>query len=74
MSNNKVTFTVIGMYEYDGHVFAQHIDATDPHQAMALASIERPADLIIIGAILGQHWLIPSAEDSGKAAWASDLA
>ena len=72
------SFTVVGVYDDTGQVFADHVIARDAHEAMRLAS--RPAvaasagtDLQIIGAIEGHHALTAPCEDAGKAAYASDL-
>ena len=70
-------FTVVGVYDDTGQVFADHVIARDAHEAMRLTSQPVAAwpgtELQIIGAIEGHHTLTAPCEDSGKAAYASDL-
>ena len=69
-------YTVIGYYESDGQTFADHINAANTFDAISLvsASASRLAtDLVIVGAIEGEHELVAACEDSGKIAFAIDL-
>lgn len=68
-------YTVIGMYTSTAEVYADHIEAAGPHEAMLLAAavcLDR-YDLDILGAFPGEHAITTACEDSGKAACAVDL-
>lgn len=69
-------FTVIGVYDNDGQVFAATVTDEDAHAAMRQVAAEAgvaDSDLQILGAIEGHHEIVPACEDSGKSAHASDL-
>lgn len=65
--------TVIGLHDGTGEVYADHFDATDPHEAIRLAAAADNAPSQILGAIPGKHQLTAACEDSGKAAYIEDL-
>lgn len=69
-------FTVISLLDSTGEVIADHIAATDPHEAMRAIADKTEhggSDQQIICAIPGEHQATCPCEDAGKAAWASDL-
>ena len=66
-------FTVIGLYDDTGQVFADSVRAADPHEAMAIVARRRNDDAQIIAAVKGKHMVVPPCEDSGKSAWCCDL-
>jgi hypothetical protein len=69
-------FTVIGLYEDSGQVFADYVKAENAYEAIRLVALkweDAPEDLQILGAIQGERHLYPACEDSGKAAFAIDL-
>jgi hypothetical protein len=71
---DRITWTVIGFYDNDGQSWAQHVEATDPHEAMRFVSLGQYPELVIVGAVPGKHMIVPPCEDSGKTAFAGDLA
>ena len=71
-------YTVFGVYESTGQTWAEHYAASDPYDAMRKAAVAAKTrfvaeDLLILGAVLGQHELTPACDDSGNAAYAVDL-
>lgn len=70
------TFTVVGVYESDGQVFADLQKAPDAYAAMQLSARESTAgsDLCILGAYEGEAAFVTPGDDNGKSAYASDLA
>ena len=74
MANTKqIGFTVIGLHDDTGEVYADHFDTTDPHEAMRLAANADNAPSQILGAIPGKHQITTACEDAGKAAYIEDL-
>lgn len=70
-------WTVIGLYEDTGQVYTEVATASDAFQAMVnvAASIIDGADsLVILGAVQGEHELVPPGIDSGTATYTADLA
>ena len=70
-------YTVVGVNDSNSQTFCLHVEANDPHEAMSLVSVnvlKADADYCVIGAIEGNVELVSPDEDSGKAAYASDLA
>lgn len=75
------SFTVVGFYSDTRQVFADHVVADDAESAMGKVARERfkdGSDCQIIGAIPGEHQLdvaySGATENTGKSAYASDLA
>jgi len=68
-------FTVIGLYDSSGQIFADYVDADDAHEAMRIVANNAltPGDLQILGAVQGGRHMYAACEDSGKAAYAVDL-
>jgi hypothetical protein len=68
-------WTVIGFYDDNGQAFAEHVEATDQFAAMGRIG-KRLADseLVIVGAVAGEHELHPPGDDNDKIATATDLA
>lgn len=71
------TYTVIGIYDSTGQVYASSAEANDPFEAMRLvahgvAEDDRD-DLQIICAVEGDLSVRCPCDDSGKTAYASDL-
>ena len=68
-------FTVIGLYDSSGQVFADYVEAEDAYAAMRIVATNAltPGDLQILGAVQGGRQLYAACEDSGKAAFAVDL-
>lgn len=67
-------FTVIGMYEDDNQTFTDVIHANNALEAMRLSAITaHNPTLIIVGAIKGDHQIIAPCEDTGTAAYSTDV-
>lgn len=71
------TYTVIGVYDSTGQVYATSTKAKDYHEAMANVANEVDEDdrddLQIVCAMIGELIITPPCEDSGKTAYCSDL-
>lgn len=69
------SYTVIGVYDSDGKVFADQVEAEDAWAAMRVSAVasQGSSDLQILGAVEGHATLTPACDDSGKAAYACDL-
>ena len=67
-------YTVIGAYEDSGQIYADFVDAETPYEAMRLVAMATEAtDLMILGAIEGNHQMHAACKDSGCVAYAVDL-
>lgn len=71
-----MTYTVIAHNEQTADVMAVQIEASEPYEAMALASkqsFNRYDGVVVIGAYEGGAEFIPPCEDSGHSACPGDL-
>lgn len=67
-------YTVIGLYEDTGQVFFGIVETNSPYMAMqAVANRPESQMLVILGAIAGEHNIVPACDESGNAAFASDM-
>jgi hypothetical protein len=70
------TYTVVGMYEEYGEIFAEQVIAEDAHSAIRLVAVAKNAagaDAEILGAIESAEQFVVACEDSGHAAHVCDL-
>lgn len=73
------SYTVIGVYDETGEVFAREYRGKDGHQAMRAAATIAASNgqgesLQILCAMPGAQIITPASDDSGKSAYACDLA
>ncbi len=66
-------YTVIGLWDDTGVVYAENLIADGPHEAMRKVAAGNYPPSQILGAIEGTHNLTAACEDSGKAAFVQDL-
>ena len=70
-------YTVISLLDSTGEVLTDQLPALDAYTAMCEVATKTGrdrGDLQLIGAIRGEHCLVTACNDSGKAAYACDLA
>ncbi|HME10986.1 MAG TPA: hypothetical protein VKG25_28285 [Bryobacteraceae bacterium] len=67
------TYTVVGLWDDTGVVYAENLTADGPHEAMRKVAAGNDPPSQILGAIEGSHSFTAACEDSGKAAFVQDL-
>lgn len=77
--STSTNWTVLGMYEDNGIIYAHTVQAASAQDAMSAAAAEAVAEgngdvLVIVGAVPGRNLIFTPGEDNYKAAYAVDLA
>jgi hypothetical protein len=67
-------YTVVGYYADTAESYADYVEAVGPYEAMVEVGKRASVDLVLIGAIFGKVVVVPPDEDTGRTAYAFDLA